>query len=45
ICCELQCGTCGGSGCRNRPGGTDGCCIGTITDSGVMCSDSNEAPC
>ncbi|CAM9923420.1 unnamed protein product, partial [Laminaria digitata] len=22
ICCELQCGTCGGSGCRNRPGGT-----------------------
>ena len=21
ICCEEQCGTCGGSGCRNRPGG------------------------
>ncbi|CAN0456201.1 unnamed protein product, partial [Laminaria digitata] len=21
ICCEAQCGTCGGSGCRHRPGG------------------------
>ncbi|CAN0483517.1 unnamed protein product, partial [Scytosiphon promiscuus] len=21
ICCESQCGTCGGSGCSGRPGG------------------------
>lgn len=45
ICCEAQCGTCGGSGCDQRPGGKSGCCTGTIEDSDDYCSDTNAAPC
>lgn len=44
-CCLKECGTCGGSGCRNRPGGKEGCCKGAIDDAGVLCDDSGAAPC
>ena len=44
VCCESQCGSCGGSGCSSREGGSEGCCEGTIENSGVFC-DSNSAPC
>ena len=27
FCCEAQCGTCGGSGCRGRPGGSVRCVL------------------
>ncbi|CAN0512492.1 unnamed protein product, partial [Laminaria digitata] len=45
VCCEAQCETCGGRGCSQRPGGSSGCCSSVIQDSGIFCSDTNEAPC
>lgn len=27
VCCEAQCGTCGGDGCETRPGGEVRCCL------------------
>ncbi|CAN0575447.1 unnamed protein product, partial [Laminaria digitata] len=27
VCCEADCGTCGGSGCSGRPGGAVRCCL------------------
>ena len=38
-CCNIACGTCGGSGCASRPGGGS-CCTGNILNSGVSCADS-----
>ena len=29
-CCAGSCGSCGGSGCGNRPGGGANCCVGTV---------------
>jgi len=43
-CCASSCGTCGGSQCGNRPGGSSNCCTSRIKDSGRYC-DTNEAPC
>lgn len=43
-CCAASCGTCGGPGCSQRPGGTASCCTGAINDSGVFCTLAN-APC
>ncbi|CAN0202574.1 unnamed protein product, partial [Ascophyllum nodosum] len=45
VCCSAECGTCGGTGCSGRPGGRDECCVGTISSSGVLCSESGAAPC
>ncbi|CAN0300536.1 unnamed protein product, partial [Laminaria digitata] len=45
VCCESECGTCGGRGCGGRPGGADACCVGSITDSGMMCNVTMAAPC
>lgn len=40
------CGQCGGSGCGSIDGYTaDECCEGNIESSGVLCEDSEEAPC
>jgi V8-like Glu-specific endopeptidase len=44
ICCEAQCGTCGGTGCGSRPGGADSCCMGNISTAGRSCAD-NPPPC
>ncbi|CAN0481648.1 unnamed protein product, partial [Hapterophycus canaliculatus] len=44
-CCTLSCGTCGGGGCHSRPGGVSSCCGSQILSSGVMCDESEEAPC
>ncbi|HSC86406.1 MAG TPA: hypothetical protein VLC09_04020 [Polyangiaceae bacterium] len=44
VCCSLSCGTCGGSGCGDRVGGSAECCAGPIRDSGVSCS-GNAPPC
>lgn len=43
-CCSVECGSCGGTGCSDRPGGAEGCCVGTITTSGKSC-DIQTAPC
>ena len=44
VCCLDSCGSCGGQGCGSRPGGAEGCCVGTITDAGKSC-ESNIPPC
>ncbi|MBN2802347.1 MAG: hypothetical protein JXR91_04560 [Deltaproteobacteria bacterium] len=44
VCCALSCGTCGGAGCAQLPGGAENCCAGTIIDNGILCDNSN-APC
>lgn len=45
ICCPEACGACGGSGCRNLPGGQGDCCTSYIASNGVLCSESETAPC
>eukprot|EP00904_Undaria_pinnatifida_P005826 jgi/Undpi1/2373/HiC_scaffold_13.g05756.m3 len=45
ICCAAECGTCGGVGCSQRPGGQDLCCTTLIEISGMRCSDTKAAPC
>ncbi|CAM9870929.1 unnamed protein product, partial [Ectocarpus sp. 13 AM-2016] len=45
----LECGACGGLDCgtsgREFGLGSESCCGEGIIDSGIMCSDSREAPC
>lgn len=36
VCCMLSCGTCGGNGCGNRDGGSQGCCMSPIRNSGLL---------
>jgi hypothetical protein len=43
-CCAASCGSCGGSGCSTRPGGSEACCVGTIEAAGVSCTESGP-PC
>ncbi|CAM9751774.1 unnamed protein product [Ascophyllum nodosum] len=45
VCCSIECGRCGGSGCGDLPGGNDFCCTGRISTSGSPCSEVDEAPC
>lgn len=44
FCCAESCGSCGGGGCSQRPGGADACCVQHIARSGVSCAESS-APC
>ena len=44
-CCATSCGTCGGSGCKNRDGGKDNCCIFHIGKNGLVCGTDQHAPC
>jgi hypothetical protein len=44
-CCGPLCGTCGGSGCSGRPGGSAACCVAGIQASGVSCSGRLDGPC
>ena len=43
-CCPATCGSCGGDGCWNRPGGSTHCCVGTVSSNGLSC-DHHPAPC
>lgn len=43
-CCLASCGSCGGDGCSQRPGGSENCCHGSITRQGDSCHDF-DAPC
>ncbi|CAB1104644.1 unnamed protein product [Ectocarpus sp. CCAP 1310/34] len=45
VCCSASCGSCGGSGCSGRDGGSDACCGGGVRASGRFCSVTGEAPC
>jgi len=42
FCCAASCGSCGGSGCGDRPGGSSQCCTGKMDQT---CSHSNEVGC
>lgn len=42
ICCESQCGTCGGAGCASRPGGSAACCGAGINS---VCSGFDDTAC
>ena len=44
VCCQLECGTCGGSECSSRPGGYSSCCLAGVRESDKFCHD-NVAPC
>ena len=43
--CKSSCGICGGTGCDNRDGGDENCCMGDIRTAGELCSDKGAAPC
>ena len=45
ICCEKNCGQCGGSGCSSAPGGASKCCSGKIRKSGKICVDIHDTAC
>mmetsp|Transcript_8696 Transcript_8696/g.12916 ORF Transcript_8696/g.12916 Transcript_8696/m.12916 type:complete len:323 (-) Transcript_8696:458-1426(-) len=45
ICCASSCGSCGGSGCADLPGGDSQCCTGAISNSGASCDMSFNAAC
>ena len=44
ICCPSGCGSCTGTGCGSRPGGSSQCCATQIRASGLSC-DSHVSPC
>ena len=43
-CCLESCGTCGGPSCSTEPGGSAGCCGGTIITHADSC-ESYDPPC
>lgn len=43
-CCKSSCGTCGGGGCAERPGGVAACCIFYVFDEQPSC-DVKMPPC
>jgi hypothetical protein len=43
-CCAASCGTCGGTGCSQRPGGAAACCSGSITTAARSCA-AYPPPC
>ncbi|KAJ9468351.1 hypothetical protein DIPPA_30015 [Diplonema papillatum] len=44
VCCAKGCGTCGGAGCEQRPGGAAACCAPQIEEANATCA-VNQAPC
>jgi hypothetical protein len=42
LCCARSCGSCGGPGCADLPGGAENCCGTHIPN---MCSSRSPAPC
>lgn len=45
VCCSAQCGTCGGEGCNQLPGGANMCCEGRILEKGRKCDQSHTEGC
>jgi len=44
-CCAASCGTCGGRGCQNRPGGGNSCCTNQLRRAGRRCTGPNQESC
>jgi len=45
VCCDAECGQCGGSGCGSRPGGGSRCCTSRVMSRGRQCSDGSDVDC
>eukprot|EP00966_Prymnesium_polylepis_P320936 7377277-Prymnesium_polylepis.1 len=45
VCCEPECGVCGGEGCSKREGGRFGCCTPMIRSKGMICRKPQDARC
>ncbi|CAM9373608.1 unnamed protein product [Scytosiphon promiscuus] len=49
VCCPLECGQCGGSGCvtsgKDSGLGSDSCCGGGVKARDEYCDETGEAPC
>ncbi len=43
VCCAGTCGSCGGAGCSDLPGGHLQCCTARIEDRGVLCAADGYA--
>jgi peptidoglycan/xylan/chitin deacetylase (PgdA/CDA1 family) len=41
VCCAASCKTCGGSGCSQRPGGVNACCVNQILTNNLSCKYSS----
>lgn len=44
VCCDINCGICGGNNCSLRPGGSSKCCATNIITSNITCNQTT-APC
>lgn len=44
-CCGHRCGTCGGTGCQNRPGGQAECCAAAIQQRNRHCTGPRDTSC
>lgn len=44
VCCDIACGSCGGSNCSIRAGGAGNCCVSNIVNSNIHCNQTT-APC
>ena len=44
LCCAQMCGSCGGEGCGERPGGASSCCSQAISAANRSC-DTSLSPC
>merc|ERR1719162_111608 len=44
-CCPASCGTCGGPGCGERPGGASACCNQMIVGEDRPCANSADTQC
>lgn len=44
-CCASSCGSCGGNGCKDLPGGKEQCCPWYIRDNPVECSSTSSVGC
>lgn len=45
VCCASSCGSCGGTGCGSRPGGSKKCCTGKIKTAAQACSGPSDDGC
>ena len=44
-CCPAACGTCGGTGCEDRPGGMRECCMYSLVAANKKCEDATSVAC
>ena len=45
LCCDSQCGSCGGAGCESRKGGKGRCCATGLTYANVTCTHADQTAC